>query len=105
MVAPGDLDVDLLANGLVVATLVLPPSNRVLFDPQTLEITAPGSNSTTLVVITSTQDQLTVDPGETVSLPSPSGVPTVSEWGIAIMALLLLIGGKVYFTRRRRATA
>lgn len=30
-------------------------------------------------------------------------IPTVSEWGIAIMALLLLIGGKVYFNRRRRA--
>lgn len=29
-------------------------------------------------------------------------VPTVSQWGIAIMALLLLIGGKVYFSRRRR---
>ncbi len=31
-------------------------------------------------------------------------IPTVSQWGIAIMALLLLIGGKVYFSRRR-ATA
>ncbi len=31
-------------------------------------------------------------------------VPTVSEWGMAIMAVLLLVGAKVYFTRRR-ATA
>ena len=28
-------------------------------------------------------------------------IPTVSEWGVAIMALLLLIGAKVYFSRRR----
>lgn len=34
--------------------------------------------------------------------PPPGGIPTVSQWGIAIMALLLLIGGKVYFSRRRR---
>ena len=37
--------------------------------------------------------------------PDCGEIPTVSEWGVAIMALLLLIGGKVYFTRRRRATA
>lgn len=29
------------------------------------------------------------------------GIPTVSQWGIAILALLLLIGGRVYFNRRR----
>ena len=27
-------------------------------------------------------------------------VPTVSEWGLVIMALLLLVGGRVYFNRR-----
>lgn len=32
-------------------------------------------------------------------------IPTVSEWGVAIMALLLLIGAKVYFSRRRRIQA
>ncbi len=32
-------------------------------------------------------------------------VPTVSEWGIAIMGLLLLVGGKVYFSRRRAMRA
>ena len=32
-------------------------------------------------------------------------IPTVSQWGIAIMALLLLIGGKVYFSRRRAMQA
>lgn len=32
-------------------------------------------------------------------------IPTVSEWGIAVMALMLLIGAKVYFSRRRRAIA
>lgn len=34
----------------------------------------------------------------------PGDIPTVSEWGIAIMALLL-IGGKVYFSRRRAMRA
>lgn len=35
-----------------------------------------------------------------VSLKPPD-IPTVSQWGIAVMALLLLIGGRVYFNRRR----
>jgi hypothetical protein len=31
----------------------------------------------------------------------PSGqIPTVSEWGLAVMALMLLVAGKVYFRRR-----
>ena len=30
-------------------------------------------------------------------------IPTVSEWGVLILALLLLAGGKVYFSRRRAA--
>jgi hypothetical protein len=32
-------------------------------------------------------------------------IPTVSEWGIAVLTLLLLIGAKVYFGRRQAATA
>ena len=32
-------------------------------------------------------------------------IPTLSEWGLVILALLLLAGGKVYFNRRRRAAA
>ncbi len=28
-------------------------------------------------------------------------IPTVSAWGVAIMAILLLVGAKVYFGRRR----
>ena len=31
------------------------------------------------------------------------GIPTVSAWGLIIMTLLLLAGGKIYF-RRRPAT-
>jgi len=27
-------------------------------------------------------------------------IPTVSEWGLVILALLLLVAGKVYFGRR-----
>ena len=30
----------------------------------------------------------------------PGAIPTVSEWGLVIMALLLLAAGKVYFGRR-----
>jgi cysteine-rich repeat protein len=37
-------------------------------------------------------------------LETAGAVPTVSEWGIATLALLLLVGGRVYF-KRRRATA
>ncbi len=33
--------------------------------------------------------------------PPPTGdIPTMSEWGLAVLALLLLIGGKLYFSRR-----
>ena len=32
-------------------------------------------------------------------------IPTVSTWGLIVMALLLLIGGKVYFSRRRATQA
>ncbi len=30
----------------------------------------------------------------------PTAIPTVSEWGLAILALLLLVAGKLYFGRR-----
>jgi hypothetical protein len=30
-------------------------------------------------------------------------VPTVSDWGLAVLALLLAASGKVYFSRRRAA--
>ncbi|UCE60060.1 MAG: IPTL-CTERM sorting domain-containing protein, partial [Phycisphaerales bacterium] len=32
--------------------------------------------------------------------PCDDAIPTVSEWGLLIMALLLLVAGKVYFARR-----
>jgi hypothetical protein len=32
-------------------------------------------------------------------------IPTVSEWGLVVLALLLLVGAKVYFGRRQAATA
>ena len=34
--------------------------------------------------------------------PDPSVIPTVSEWGLIVMGLLLLTGAKVYFGRRRQ---
>ncbi len=37
--------------------------------------------------------------------PNFDPIPTVSEWGMAIMTLLLLVAGKVYFGRRQSATA
>jgi hypothetical protein len=32
-------------------------------------------------------------------------IPTVSEWGLVVLTLLLLVGAKVYFGRRQNATA
>ena len=34
-----------------------------------------------------------------------ASIPAVSEWGLVVLALLLLAGGKVYFNRRRCAAA
>ena len=34
-----------------------------------------------------------------------NAIPTVSEWGMVILALLLLTGGKVYFSRRLHVTS
>jgi hypothetical protein len=34
-----------------------------------------------------------------------NAIPTVSEWGIAVLTLLLLVGAKVYFGRRQTAAA
>lgn len=43
----------------------------------------------------------TVEPALiTIGKPPTAEIPTVSEWGIAIIALLLLVGAKVYFNRR-----
>ncbi len=44
-------------------------------------------------------------PGGPGSTCEPPAIPTVSEWGIAAMALLLLVGAKVYFSRRRAMQA
>ncbi|MEK6676527.1 MAG: hypothetical protein AABZ47_12855 [Planctomycetota bacterium] len=33
------------------------------------------------------------------------GIPTVSEWGLVVMTLLLMTGGKIYFARRKTASA
>ena len=44
------------------------------------------------------------DVDDAVFAPECMGrIPTVSEWGLVILALLLLAVGKVYFNRRRRA--
>jgi len=39
-------------------------------------------------------------------IPCPAifqAIPTVSEWGLVVLALLLLVGAKVYFSRRQAA--
>ncbi|MHC4698369.1 MAG: IPTL-CTERM sorting domain-containing protein [Planctomycetota bacterium] len=42
-------------------------------------------------------------PGEGRATSCVGTIPTVSEWGLAILALFLLVGGKVYFGRRATA--
>ncbi|MEK6797757.1 MAG: IPTL-CTERM sorting domain-containing protein [Planctomycetota bacterium] len=42
---------------------------------------------------------------EVICNPDFIAIPTVSEWGLVVLALLLLAGGKVYFGRRQSATA
>jgi hypothetical protein len=43
-----------------------------------------------------------VEPGGTcVNDDSDCAIPTVSEWGLVVLALMLLIGAKVYFGRRQ----
>ena len=43
------------------------------------------------------------DPGNDNDCPQPT--PTVSAWGLMILALLLMVTGKVYFGRRRAPVA
>jgi len=38
-------------------------------------------------------------------LPNFQTIPTVSEWGLVVLTLLLLVGGKIYFGRREAALA
>jgi hypothetical protein len=42
-----------------------------------------------------------VAPGGTTTLPGSGPIPAVSTWGLAVLTLLLLVGGKIYFHRRR----
>jgi len=46
-------------------------------------------------------DACPADPGPAENSGCPEAIPTVSEWGLVIMALLLLTAWKVYFGRRR----
>jgi hypothetical protein len=42
------------------------------------------------------------------TLPTPcthEAIPTVSQWGLVVLTLLLLVGAKVYFGRRQSAAA
>ena len=55
------------------------------------------------VTVTAMVGPLTLLYGDLVVLPVPP-IPTVSEWGLIVLALLLLIGGKIYFGRRHSMT-
>ncbi|MGB2984884.1 MAG: hypothetical protein WBE26_03295 [Phycisphaerae bacterium] len=102
--APGDITVELFAGGMLVGTVELPEANSLSWDPLALEVTAPGSNTTTLTVVTPSGDQLPLAPGGTVTLP-PATIPAVSTWGLIALTLALLAGGKIYFGRRRAIRA
>lgn len=39
----------------------------------------------------------------TIGFPCGTDVPALSQWGLAVLTLLLLIAGKLYFARRERA--
>ncbi len=41
---------------------------------------------------------------DSACVKNTTGIPTVSQWGVAVLTLLLLVGGKIYFGRRLAAT-
>ncbi len=98
--APSDIEVDLLSDGIVVGTVVLPEPETLLYSQSTLEVSAPMSNSTTLIILTPSGDEIAIAPGQTAVLPPPLTIPAVSEWGVVILSLLLLTGITVQLTRR-----
>jgi hypothetical protein len=53
--------------------------------------------------VTSNQNGCTFNP-TVIEVVAPP-IPTVSEWGLVVLTLVLLIGAKIYFARRRTATA
>jgi len=89
--------VDLLAGGVVIATLVLPEGNSITYNSQTLEVNAPPSNNDTLTLITA-RGERPLAPGETIVLGS-TPLPAVSEWGVVILTRSLLSEIGVKFGR------
>ena len=63
-----------------------------------------GTFSTTQVLQSGALD-VTGNLGSTTVTIESVAIPTISKWGVAIMALLLIVGGKVYFNRRRAMQA
>jgi hypothetical protein len=101
----GDTEPQLLKNDVVVGTVFLPEGNSVTYEPDTLEVTAPPTNDTTLTVVTPSGEEQPVTPGGTTTLPGSGPIPAVSTWGLGVLTLLLLVGGKIYFHRRRAVQA
>lgn len=84
------LDVDATAAGTYVIGL----------DPDPLNSFMTSGSGTPIQGVLFTPACITVQVA-----PPEEAIPTVSEWGIVIMALLLLVGAKVYFSRRRALQA
>ena len=59
-----------------------------------------GERLGTHVTITAMVGPLTPLYEDLVVLPTPP-IPTLSEWGLIVLALLLMTAGKICFSRRR----
>ena len=89
---------DMALGGVVIATLTLPLGDSITYNPETLEVDAPSSNSGTLTLTTAGGER-PLPPGETIVLRS-TPLPAVSQWGVVILTLSLLTGIGVKFRRR-----
>ncbi len=98
--AVGDVTVELLDDGVVIATLTLPEGDSVTYNPETLEVDAPSSNSGTLILLTADGER-PLSPGQTIVLGS-TPLPAVAQWGMVILTLSLLGGLGARFRRRVR---
>jgi len=64
-------------------------------------LTAPIDSADVTISCVAYDDCLNASAACTIPVDtSTCAIPTVSEWGMAVLALLLLIGGKLYFGRR-----
>ena len=62
------------------------------------------AGSSIFLPLVSRNPEQPLPPGETTAVPD-SAIPAVSVWGMAVLALALLVGAKIYYGRRRAAAA